>query len=302
MLRLTTLIIFSALLESGNAQNIVVASARGPINLAPNQALVTFVPTPSDTVEGAIRDTTLSTAQDQAVAATLVRAVPIPIIGPLAAPLIGPMMARLHPKTVTGFSIAFLKGLNATTLVAPGKASFEIPTEYLEGVTPSLLRVKPSAKDSTRIIRSLHLSVKASGRSVTPDAHNAKVLGTEEDLVASHTEVRDATTILISESPLPSGEYAVALVPTAGVMAPVGKIWDFRVEARAETHAVATPAAAPPAAAASETHSIELGQNPARVIASFGNPEKIVKLGAKEIYYYKDLKVIFVNGKVADVQ
>jgi len=39
------------------------------------------------------------------------------------------------------------------------------------------------------------------------------------------------------------------------------------------------------------------------VIANFGQPEKVVKLGTKEIYYYKDLgKVTFVNGKVTDVQ
>jgi hypothetical protein len=38
------------------------------------------------------------------------------------------------------------------------------------------------------------------------------------------------------------------------------------------------------------------------VVAAFGQPEKMVKLGAKEIYYYKDLKVTFVNGKVTDVQ
>ena len=33
-----------------------------------------------------------------------------------------------------------------------------------------------------------------------------------------------------------------------------------------------------------------------------GQPQKIVKLAKKEMYYYKDLKVIFVNGKVSDVQ
>ena len=37
-------------------------------------------------------------------------------------------------------------------------------------------------------------------------------------------------------------------------------------------------------------------------MANFGQPTKIVKLGAKEIYYYQDLKVTFVAGKVSDVQ
>jgi hypothetical protein len=48
---------------------------------------------------------------------------------------------------------------------------------------------------------------------------------------------------------------------------------------------------------------LKLGQSKDEVIANFGQPEKVVKLGTKEIYYYKDLgKVTFVNGKVTDVQ
>src|ERR1700678_1457628 len=48
--------------------------------------------------------------------------------------------------------------------------------------------------------------------------------------------------------------------------------------------------------------SIQLGQTVDQVTASFGPPEKIVNLGTKQIYVYKDLKVTFVNGKVTDVQ
>lgn len=45
-----------------------------------------------------------------------------------------------------------------------------------------------------------------------------------------------------------------------------------------------------------------LGQTKAQVVASFGEPKKIATLGAKQFYYYQDLKVMFVNGKVTDVQ
>jgi hypothetical protein len=49
--------------------------------------------------------------------------------------------------------------------------------------------------------------------------------------------------------------------------------------------------------------TLKIGQSKDEVVASFGQPEKVVKLGTKEIYYYKDLgKVTFVNGKVTDVQ
>lgn len=37
-------------------------------------------------------------------------------------------------------------------------------------------------------------------------------------------------------------------------------------------------------------------------MATFGQPQKVANLGAKEIYYYPDMKVTFVNGKVTDVQ
>jgi hypothetical protein len=45
-----------------------------------------------------------------------------------------------------------------------------------------------------------------------------------------------------------------------------------------------------------------LGQTIDEVVAVFGQPEKIVNLGSKQIYVYKDLKVTFVKGKVSDVQ
>jgi hypothetical protein len=47
---------------------------------------------------------------------------------------------------------------------------------------------------------------------------------------------------------------------------------------------------------------IQLGQSPDEVQAALGQPDKIVDLGKKQIYVYKDLKVTFLNGKVSDVQ
>lgn len=72
------------------------------------------------------------------------------------------------------------------------------------------------------------------------------------------------------------------------------------------------PAAAPPASIppppppadeqAPAPKTISLGQTKDVVVANFGQPEKIAKVGKKEIYYYKDLKVTFVDGKVTDVE
>ena len=47
---------------------------------------------------------------------------------------------------------------------------------------------------------------------------------------------------------------------------------------------------------------IELGQTPEQVMAALGPPDKIVDLGSKKIFVYKDLKITFLDGKVTDVQ
>jgi hypothetical protein len=51
-----------------------------------------------------------------------------------------------------------------------------------------------------------------------------------------------------------------------------------------------------------EPAQIEKGQTPDQVKAAIGTPDKIINLGAKQIYVYKDIKVTFLNGKVSDVQ
>jgi hypothetical protein len=56
------------------------------------------------------------------------------------------------------------------------------------------------------------------------------------------------------------------------------------------------------AAAPAEPQTIQLGQSTDEVVGALGQPDKIVNLGAKQIYVYKDLKVTFLKGKVSDVQ
>jgi hypothetical protein len=58
-----------------------------------------------------------------------------------------------------------------------------------------------------------------------------------------------------------------------------------------------TPPGPPP-----EPAKIHLGQSIDDVVGALGQPDKIVDLGTKKIYVYKDLKITFTNGKVSDVQ
>jgi hypothetical protein len=55
-------------------------------------------------------------------------------------------------------------------------------------------------------------------------------------------------------------------------------------------------------ATAVNTKTIGLGQTRVQVEEILGKPERVVDLGAKVTYVYKDMKVIFVDGKVSDVQ
>ena len=58
-----------------------------------------------------------------------------------------------------------------------------------------------------------------------------------------------------------------------------------------------TPSAAPAAPA-----TVGLGQTPDQVQAAMGAPSRVANLGPKVIYYYNGMKVIFMNGKVSNVQ
>jgi hypothetical protein len=51
-----------------------------------------------------------------------------------------------------------------------------------------------------------------------------------------------------------------------------------------------------------EPAQIEKGMTPDQVKAAIGVPDKIINLGAKQIFVYKDIKVTFMGGKVSDVQ
>ena len=52
----------------------------------------------------------------------------------------------------------------------------------------------------------------------------------------------------------------------------------------------------------SEPATVQLGMTTDEVQSALGKPDKIFNVGPKQIYVYKDVKVTFQNGKVADVQ
>jgi hypothetical protein len=66
--------------------------------------------------------------------------------------------------------------------------------------------------------------------------------------------------------------------------------------------AAATAPIAPPPPPPAAPATIALGQTVDQVTASMGAPTRIIDLGTKKIYVYKDMKITFKTGKVSDVQ
>ena len=54
--------------------------------------------------------------------------------------------------------------------------------------------------------------------------------------------------------------------------------------------------------AAAAPATVAVGQTKDQVTAALGKPERAAKVGARDIYYYKDMKVIFTNGRVSDIE
>ncbi|MGA2851330.1 MAG: hypothetical protein ABSE46_20195 [Terracidiphilus sp.] len=72
-------------------------------------------------------------------------------------------------------------------------------------------------------------------------------------------------------------------------------------EAPATPQPMATIAPPPPPPDAPPP-TLSVGQTKDQVTAAFGQPLKAAKIGAKDIFYYKDMKVTFLNGKVSNVE
>ncbi len=62
------------------------------------------------------------------------------------------------------------------------------------------------------------------------------------------------------------------------------------------------PIIPPPPPPPADPIVVSLGQSPDQVTSEVGQPDHINKVGAKQVYVYKDMKVTFLNGKVTDIQ
>jgi hypothetical protein len=223
---------FIAVLGVANAQNVVVTSSSGQtLPLVPHPARVTFVASDSTSLQGATRNGTVSGVGTSVATAAAGKAIPVPVVGGMIAGQaiagIGKMLHKAKP--IKGFNVALVQGLSAGTDLPAGGMSFTVPVQSLQGASPWLLRLKPSEKDSARIVRGVHLSTKRTGGNIDP--LNSKILGIDQDAVACRQEIRNGDVVLTPNSPLERGEYAIVLVSARPDRVPVAgaALWDFRL-------------------------------------------------------------------------
>lgn len=88
-------------------------------------------------------------------------------------------------------------------------------------------------------------------------------------------------------------DYGLAGVSTQQLLDQISEWFDTEEETRP---------AAKQRKAVKATRTIQLGQTLEEVTAILGPPEKQVLLGAKKIFVYCDLKVVFMDGKVIDAE
>jgi hypothetical protein len=93
--------------------------------------------------------------------------------------------------------------------------------------------------------------------------------------------------------------FAAELRPDANVATELNQA--AQEAAKGEQDVVGQSAEAEGNAAAGPV-TISLGQTMAEVESMNGKPDKIIDLGARKIYVYKDLKITFTDGRVSDVQ
>lgn len=120
------------------------------------------------------------------------------------------------------------------------------------------------------------------GLPAAPPTAQAQPTETEFAQIAPPSDPQDAADIAQQDQQADQAEQEVVSEAPEDSSAPVS----------------AAPVSTAPAAPA----SVDLGQSFSQVEGSMGSPLRVARLGPKVIYYYNGMKVIFIDGKVTDVQ
>jgi hypothetical protein len=213
------------------AQTVNALSGLARIDLTPHSATVAFVTSNANTAQEALQNTVISAAESKVIVAVASRTLPIPVIGSLPVEGVLHVLGKLRKHVVKGFDVEYLQGLSSEATVQSAANSFIVPEEGLQGASPVLLRIRPSTKDSARIVRSVRVTVKMTESQVNPAS--MVMLGIDQEVVPCRLESGgNGSVVLTPMSPLTPGEYAIVGAPNkpSPANALAGLVWDFRVQ------------------------------------------------------------------------
>ena len=227
-------LLFFSLSSQAAAQNLIVVYGSGsePTNIPFHTAAPAFIQSNAESAQEALKTTAIGAAQGKVISAVAMKSVPMlgPVVGAL--PVEGMLKIFGHRRqSVKGFYITSIPGLSANTSVPATDFSLLLPKQSRQVLgqpdsTAALLRLRPSAKDGARIVRSLHVATTLSGGKATE-----QILGTEQDIVACDTQERSAGDVVLApKSPLAAGEYAVVLFSSQQSASSGFVLWDFRIQ------------------------------------------------------------------------
>lgn len=149
-----------------------------------------------------------------------------------------------------------------------------------------------------------------SGAPQVPQVDTREFVAGEKFFVTQIATAPDGVTFALMSDPIKDQRYKATLkflfakgtVPSpddaAALVAEVVKL-DAPADGSAQSASDGGSAAA---AAPAATKTISIGQTRDEVIAAFGVPSKVVHLGAKEIDFFADMKVTFLQNKVTNVE
>jgi len=222
-----------AIVGAAHAQTVSAVSGAGAprIDLTPHVAMVAFVTSDADTAQEALKSAAISAAQGKVLTAIASKALPIPVVGGLPVDGALHVFNKFRKQAAKGYNVAYLQGLSAETTVQHDGTSFTVPASLMQGTSPQLLRIRPSAKDSARIVRSIHVAFKMTGSQVNPTTMH--VLGTDQEVISCQQATSASGDLTLTpNAPLAEGEYAIVLLPNrpSADSAPAGLAWDFLVQ------------------------------------------------------------------------
>lgn len=135
------------------------------------------------------------------------------------------------------------------------------------------------------------------------DTHNSRQLQPGETVYITKLEIKPSKGIVFLEL-LTTEQTQRGGWDSTRYRAEVNIHIDNLASAKAdEVKKIINQIAAPPEVAnAVQSKSVDIGMGQDQVKQILGNPDNIINLGPKTIFVYKNMKVIFIDAKVSDVQ